>query len=47
MTHYAVVVVTGVACAERIINNATCNIWAEKNPIESKKLLDLFKHLFD
>lgn len=33
--------------AERIINNATCNIWAEKNPTETHRLRDLFRHLLD
>jgi nucleotide-binding universal stress UspA family protein len=33
--------------AERIINNAVCNIWAEKNPTETHRLRDLFRHLLD
>lgn len=33
--------------AERVINDAVCNIWAEKNPTETHRLRDLFRHLLD
>jgi nucleotide-binding universal stress UspA family protein len=33
--------------AERVLGSATCNIWAEKNPIEEQNLRDVFKRLFD
>lgn len=33
--------------SERVINNAACNIWAEKSPAESQSLLDVFRHLLD
>lgn len=33
--------------AERIINQTKCNIWAEKNPMESQRLRDMLRHIFD